>query len=358
VNPAIRALFDPAPGITFLDSATYGLPPEPTRRVLSEALDRWTAGTANWVEDWDKVGEGSRAAFAAVIGVSPLRVALLPAASVGVGTVAATLTAADDVVVPADEFTSVLFPLLVARQRGVRVREVTFEGLLEAITPGTTLVALTLVQMQTGRTAPIRAIVERAEAVGAQVLLDATQGLPFLPLGDLADRIDYILCSGYKHLLCPRGTAFMVMRDEHIGRVPPNNANWRAADSPYGRFFGGPLTLAPGAAQYDISLAWFPWLGTRTSIELLVEWAAAGEFGDVLRLARDLATGLGLEWGGSSLVCLPLREGDGDRARETLREAGIRAAFRGTGMRLSTHVYNDDADVARAVEILAPFVTR
>jgi selenocysteine lyase/cysteine desulfurase len=358
VNPAIRALFEPAPGITFLDSATYGLPPEPTRRVLSEALDRWTAGTANWVEDWDKVAERARTAFATLIGVAPLRVALLPATSVGVGTIAADLTPADEVVVPIDEFTSVLFPLLVARDRGVRVREVPFDDVLEQITPGTTLVALTLVQMQTGRTAPIRAIVERAEAVGARVLLDATQGLPFVPLADLADRIDYILCSGYKHLLCPRGTAFMVVRDEHIGRLPPNNANWRAADKPYGRFFGGPLTLALGAAMYDISLAWFPWLGSVASIELLVGWGAAGEFEDVLRLARELATGLGVEWGGSSLVCMPLRDGEGERARLTLADAGIRASFRGTGIRLSTHVYNDDDDIARAVGVLAPLVAR
>lgn len=356
MNPDIRALFDPAPGITFLDSATYGLPPEPTRRALTEALDAWTAGTANWVEDWDKVAERARAAFATLIDVSASRVALLPATSVGVGTIAAALRPDDDVVVPADEFTSVLFPLLVARDRGVPVREVTFEGLVDAITPGTTLVALTLVQMQTGRTAPIRAIVERAAEVGARVLLDATQGIPFVGLDDLADRIDYILCSGYKHLLCPRGVAFMALRDEHIGALPPILAGWRAADKPYGRFFGGPLTLAPDAAMYDLSLAWFPWVGATASLELLVRWQAAGELEEPLRLARDLADGLGLPRGGSSLVCLPLAAAGGEAARATLDSARIRASFRGAGIRLATHVYNDETDVGRAVEVLAPLV--
>lgn len=356
MDPSIRALFSPAPGVTFLDSATYGLPPEPTIRVLREALDAWTAGTADWIEDWDKVGERGRAAFAALLGIQASRVTLLPSTSVGVGVIAADLTAADDVVVPGDEFTSVLFPLLVARDRGVRVREVAFEGIVDAITPGTTLVACTLVQMQTGRTAPITPIVERAAEVGARVLIDATQATPFVPLGELADRIDYILCSGYKHLLCPRGVAFMALRTEHIGRLAPITANWKAADQPYGRFFGGPLTLAPDAAMYDVSLAWFPWLGAAASLELLLRWQAEGALAEPLHLAQELATGLGLPWGGNSLVCAPIEHGD--RARAALAAARIRASFRGTGIRLSTHVYNDDADVAHAVEALAPVIAR
>ena len=356
MNPQIRALFEPAPGITFLDSATYGLPPEPTRRALRDALEAWTAGTADWVEDWDRVGERGRAAFAALLGLDASRIALLPSTSTGVGVVAASLTVDDDVVVVADEFISVLFPLLVARERGVRVREVAFEGLVEAITPGTTLVACTLVQMQTGETAPIRAIVERAAEVGARVLLDATHGIPFVPLGDLTEGIDYILCSAYKHLLSPRGVAFMALRPEHIGSLPPILANWRSSDAPYARFFGGPLTLAPDAAMYDVSLAWFPWLGAAESLELLAAWQAAGELAEPNRLARELAAGLGLPWGGASLVCMPVE--DRERAREALAGGGIRASLRQTGIRLSTHVYNDEADVAHAVEVLEPLVAR
>lgn len=354
MDPAIRALFAPEPGTTYLDSATYGLPPESTIRVMREALDAWTAGTARWIEDWDRPAERARGAFGTLLGVDSRRVALLPATASGVALVAAELTAADDVVVPVDEFTSVLFPLLVARDRGVPVREVGFERLVEEIRPGTTLVACTLVQMQTGRTAPIREIVARAAEVGAQVLLDATQGIPFVPLGDLIDRIDYVLVSAYKHLLCPRGVAFMALRADHVGRLPPAHANWKAADRPYGRFFGGPLTLASDAAMYDVSLAWHPWLGAVESLELLVRWQAEGALAEPVRLARELAAGLGLPWGGSSLVCAPID--DPDAALAALAAARIRASFRGTGIRLATHVYNDEADIARAVEALAPVV--
>src|SRR5262245_18127764 len=212
----------------------------------------------------------------------------MSAVSVGVGMVASALQPGDRVVSPAAEFRSVLWPLLVARERGVELVEVEdVDRLVDAITPGTTLVAVSLVQMQTGRVLPIREIVERAEAVGAEVLLDATHGVPFVGLDDVIDRLDYVLAAAYKHLLCPRGVAFMVVRNELIGRLPPTSASWRSSDAPYTSFFGGPLAFADGAAHYDASLAWHPWVGAAESFELLVAWQAAGALEAPVGLARS-----------------------------------------------------------------------
>jgi selenocysteine lyase/cysteine desulfurase len=349
-------MFNPDPGLTYLDTATYGLPPEPTMRAMREALDTWQAGTASWVE-WDRQSERARAAFARLIGAAPSRVALLPSVAAGVAMVASALEPGDRVVVPAAEFRSVLYPLLVARERGVDIVEVgDLEQLADAITPGTKLVALSLVQMQTGEVLPVREIVDRAEAVGAQVLLDATHGVPFVPLDDVIDRLDFVLVHAYKHLLCPRGVAFMVVRDEHVGRLPATAASWRSSDNPYTQFFGGPLMHADGAARYDASLAWHPWVGAAESLELLVGWQAAGALEAPIQLARDLANRLGIEWGGGTLVCPPID--DPDRVRGVLAEQRIKAAFRGTAIRFSTHVYNDAADIERAALAIGPLVAQ
>lgn len=354
MNPAIRALFAPAEGIAYLDTATYGLPPEPTVRAMRTALDAWREGTANWIDDWDRPSESARRSFAALVGCAPEAVALMPAASVGTGLVAAALGPDDEVVVPADEFTSTLFPLLVARERGVAIREVAFDGLADAIGDRTTLVAFSLVQMQTGRRADLGAILDRAAAVGARVLVDATQAVPFVPVADVIGQIDYLVCAAYKHLLCPRGVAFLVVRPDRMAALPPLDANWRAADEPYGRYFGGPLTLAPAAARFDVSLAWLAWMGAVESLRLLESWAPTGAFDGAVELARDLAGRLAVPWGGASLVCAPIR--DGEAARAALREAGIRASVRGSGIRFSTHVYNSADDVERAARAIAPFL--
>ena len=354
VDPTIRAQFHPDPGLTYLDTATYGLPPEASLRAIQEAEAEWRAGTGVWVE-WDKQSDRARQAFARLINTKPSRVALLPSASVGVGVISAALNPGDRVVTPKAEFRSVLYPLLIARDRGIELDEIEdTDALVDAIRPGTKLVALSLVQMQTGRVLPIRDIVDRAEQVGAQVLLDATHGIPFVPLDDVIDRLDYLVVHAYKHLLCPRGVAFMVLRDDHIGLLPPIVSSWRASDDPYRTFFGGPLSLAPAAAAYDASLPWHPWIAAAEALELLADWQAAGALEEPVALARQLADRLGIPWGGSTLVCPPID--DPDRVRAALTEHRIKAAFRGTAIRFSTHVYNDAADIELAARAIGPLV--
>ncbi len=350
---AIRAQFRPGEGITYLDTATYGLPPQATVDAIHRAELDWQAGTADWQRDWDAPTDEAARDFATLIGAPAGTIATIPASSVGSGLVAGMLAAGDEVVVPADEFTSTLFPLLVAKERGVTVREVRFEDVAASVGPATRLVAVSLVQMQTGRVADMAAIVEAADRHGAQVLVDATQGVPFVRLDGVIDRIDYLVCSGYKHLLSPRGTAYLYVREDRWDEIEPRNANWRAADEPFGRYFGGPLTLAPDARRFDVSRGWFPWLGATASLALLNEWQASGAWDVVRTLAAGLAERLEVPWHGGSLVCAPL--GDGETAATTLRAAGIRASVRGTGIRFAVHVYNTGADLDRAAEAIRPF---
>src|SRR4029079_16549131 len=134
-----------------------------------------------------------------------------------------------------------LFPLLVAKERGAVVHEVPFEALADSIGASTTLVAFSLVQMQPGKMADLEAITTAAERHDARVIIDATQAVPFVPLAGVIDRIDYMVVSGYKHTLSPRGNGSLYVRRDHWDELEPRNANWRAADRPYVRYFGGPL---------------------------------------------------------------------------------------------------------------------
>jgi selenocysteine lyase/cysteine desulfurase len=346
------ALFRPAAGLTYLDSATYGLAPRPTTEAMRHALAGWESGSARWIEDWDVVAEEARSRFAAIVGVAAANVALLPSASVGVGTVAAGLGPGARVLVAANEFTSLLFPLLVAQQRGAVVTEVPIEDLAVAIGPGVDLVAFSLVHMQTGRVAPAAEIIGAAHAAGARVLIDATHGVPFVD--PHATDADFVVCAAYKHLLCPRGTAFLTVADDVIDEPVPWNANWRAADDPYGSYVGGPLSLAETAARFDTSMAWHLWIGAAVSLGLIDEWGRAGVLAAVLARSVDLAGGLGLDPTGSTIVSVPVA--DMTAARAALAGAGVKAGVHTATVRLSCHVYTTADDVERAVQVLAPLV--
>jgi selenocysteine lyase/cysteine desulfurase len=352
----VRVLFDPAPHSIYLDAATYGLPPRPTVDAMHQAIDDWQTGRANWISDWDQSGERCRASFAELIGTSSSTIALLPTVSVGVGTIAASLEPGDEVITPEDEFTSVLFPLFVQQQaRGVTVRTVPLERLAQAIEPGSTrLVAFSLIQMHSARAAALGEIVAAARSAGACTLVDASHAVPFVPLAEQIDHIDYLVCAAYKHLLCPRGVAFMHVARERWDAVQPLVANWRSSSDPYGGYFGGPLDLAATAARFDVSLAWFSWLGGSVSLELLVDWQRRGLLEPVVGLARRFAAQLGLPEPLGTVVSVPT--GDAEAVRAQLAEAGIKAAVRASSVRFSAHVWNTAEQVDRAAQAIAPFV--
>jgi selenocysteine lyase/cysteine desulfurase len=343
-------LFRPAPGLAYLDSATYGLAPLPTTAAMRQALEAWEAGTGQWIEDWDVRADEARRHFAHIVGVQPANVALVPAASVGVGTVAASLPPGARILVAENEFTSLLFPLLVARERGASLTAAPVEQLASRVDPATDLVAFSLVHMQTGRVAPADDILGQARAAGARVLIDATHAIPFVD--PLAATADFVVCAAYKHLLCPRGTAFLTVRDDRLGALAPWNANWRAADDPYGRYVGGPLTLADTAARFDTSMAWHLWVGAATSLGLIDEWNGDGRLAAVLGATAELAERLGLPPTGSSIVAVPVT--DMDRARQELVRHRVKAGVHTATVRLACHVYTTPEDIDRAVDVLAP----
>jgi hypothetical protein len=74
---------------------------------------------------------------------------------------------------------------------------------------------------------------------------------------------------------------------------------------------------------------------------LVSAWCRDGTLAEPLELAARLATALGLEPTGSSLVCVPIA--DPEPVRAALEAAGIRAAVRGDAIRFSLHVWNDAA---------------
>ena len=65
-------------------------------------------------------------------------------------------------------------------------------------------------------------------------------------------------------------------------------------------------------------------------------------------MANRLRTGLGLEPGDSAIVSLDAA----DETTERLAGAGVKAAVRANRVRLSCHLYNDEEDVDRTLEIL------
>jgi selenocysteine lyase/cysteine desulfurase len=333
-----------SPSGVYLNTASYGLPPEAGWTALQDALADWRGGRTSW-ERWGDSTEGARAAFAAMVGVAPGSVAVGATVSGLVGLVAGSIPDGARVLAPEIEFTSTLFPFMVQQPRGVTVRTVPAGRLAETIDERTDVVAFSAVQMSTGEVADLEAVAAAARAHGALTVLDATQACGWLPLD--AGRFDFVACAAYKWLMSPRGTAFMTVAPERLADVVPAAAGWYAGEDVHASYFGPPLRLARDARRLDTSPAWFSWVGAQPALELINRIGVDAIHAHDVALANRFRAGLGLPPGDSAIVCL-----DAPAARR-LEAAGIRASVRGGRLRTSWHVYNTGADVDRTLDVLS-----
>ncbi|MFT4164254.1 MAG: aminotransferase class V-fold PLP-dependent enzyme [Microlunatus sp.] len=331
---AVRHEFSPS-GV-YLNTATVGLPPRRTVDAVREALDDWQRGQSV-PQTFDAAVARSRDLYAQLVGVSPAQVSVGSQASVYAGLVAAAVPDGAEVLVASGDFTSVLFPFLAQAGRGVRVREVALGDLVDAIKPETYLVAVSAVQSGSGEIADLRGLAE-AVSNGTRVYLDTTQAVGWLPID--AGSFTWTVCSGYKFLLAPRGTCFATTT-EVDDTVPPHTAGWYAGDDIWSSIYGSPLRLAGDARRFDVSPAWFSWVGQAESLELLVGVGRPELHQHATRLAAEFETRMGLPVSGSAVVSLQTT----DDSAERLRQAGIVCAQRAGRTRVSFHVYNTPADV-------------
>ncbi|MFU8875194.1 aminotransferase class V-fold PLP-dependent enzyme [Micromonospora sp. SL4-19] len=337
-----QKLWQPEPG--WLNTATYGLPPDPAWAAVQDVLADWRAGRVSF-EGWAESVGRSRAAFAGLIGVAAADVAIGSTTSQLLAPVAAALPPGATVVVPEVEFTSNLFPWLVQQERGVRVRTVPLAGLVDAIDADTDLVAFSLVQSSDGTVAPYDTIVAAARAHGTLVAVDATQGCGWLPFD--AGRADAVVVSAYKWLMAPRGAAFAYLAPALRERLRPDAAGWYAGQDPHASYYGPPLRLADDARRFDISPAWFCYVGAAPALELLAEIGLPAVHEHDVALANRFLTGLGRPPGDSAIVTVAV-----PGAEEKLARAGVRAAVRAGRVRASFHLYTNTEDVDLALEAL------
>ncbi len=96
----------------------------------------------------------------------------------------------------------------------------TEEELDKKITSRTKLVAIGMVSNVLGLRAPVEAIVARAHAVGAVVVLDCAQSAPHMPVDVKQLDVDFAACSAHK-LYAPMGMGVLYARAELLDKMPP-----------------------------------------------------------------------------------------------------------------------------------------
>jgi selenocysteine lyase/cysteine desulfurase len=171
---------------------------------------------------------------------------------------------------------------------------------------------------------------------------------------DLAG-VDYLVAHSYKWLLSPRGLCFFYVRPERLPEITPWLAGWKSRSDPFEDYYGAP-ELASDAHRLDVSIPWFSAPGARASLGLIVGLGAEAIGEHNLALARSFAAELGLAEPASPILRVPVD--DAEAAVERLKRAGVACSARSGSIRFAFHLYNDEEDVALALEALRPAAVR
>jgi selenocysteine lyase/cysteine desulfurase len=358
----------------YLDHASTG--PLPRRTV--DALAAFTAKRAEpWrlgQEEQFAVLDRGRDLVARLVGARSSEIALMVNTGYGVNLAASALPLRrGDVVLTFDrEFPANVYPWMARARDGVRLERIPcVDGLpdetrlLEEIgRPEVRAVAVSWVQFANGFVADLAAIGRRCRERGVWLVVDAIQGVGALELDLGALDVDILACGGQKWLLSPWGTGFVCVRDGLVRELEPASVGWmsvRGSDD-FTRLVDYELDWRDDARRFEmVTLPFQDFAGMDASLELLhelgpravaariaalagriVEWAA-GRDGVRLVTPADRRAGI---------VSLEPR-GDAAAVSRRLEAAGVAHSLREGAIRLSPHCYNSEAEVDRALEVLA-----
>jgi cysteine desulfurase / selenocysteine lyase len=309
----------------------------------------------------------AKSALAGMLGGRPEEVAFVAHASAGLFVAAQGIDwrPGDNVVVERSEYPSVLHVWQQLRPRGVEVRAVgagpvpALGELAAAVDARTRVVAASHVSYLTGARHDLAALRRLADDVGARLVVDASHALGVVPVAGAL--CDVVVACCYKWLLGIHGIGLLYVNARRWPDLAPPWVGWHSVErEPDWRRRDG-YRLKPGAERFEAGNPSFVSAYVLdNALQVLGRVPAARVEAHAVALGGALREGLvklGLpvltpeapEGRAGNIVF----EADAPAAVEArLRAAGV-LVWAGDGrVRLSVHLYNDEADVARALAAL------
>jgi len=356
---------------TYLISNSLGAMPLGVYDKMREYADAWaTRGVRAWEETWWDLARQVGERLGRLIGAPGGTISLHQNVTLTEAVVASCFDfhgPRNKIVLVDVEFPSIIYFYKAQEARGARVEiiesedgiRVPLEKLLAAIDEQTLLVPVSLVLFRSAAIMDARAIVERAERVGARVVLDVYQAAGTLPI-DLARMGTHFAVGGVLKWLCGGpGVAFLYCRSDLRRGLVPAITGWLAHKRPFG-FEVGPIDLTEDAYRTMNGTPQIPALyACQPGLEIVAEAGVERIREKSIRQTERLIQGaLARGWHVSTPLNAAERGGtvsiDCPHAQEVMKELvarNILVDYRPqAGVRLSPHFYNRDEEFNFALD--------
>ena len=377
--PSQRALFDIPDDVCYLNAASYTPLPLATLEAGRAAVARkgrpWLIDNDFAAQQYDR----ARKAAARLIGADAADVALVPSISYGVATVAKiipVLPGSRVIVLKDDHSSPVLEWTTRARDGQFTVDTVQSpsdhdwtSAVLAAIErPGAApaaIVSISSVHWADGAMLDIAAIARAVRTRGAVFLIDATQGAGVLDLDVRTLDPDFVVFPTYKWLLGPYGRAFIYVAKRHQTGIPLEQTSYgrnavRAEQDVYftdTNYVSDARRFDMGERDHFISMEM-----ASIGMEMMADWGPQAVGARLRSLTDRLADRLGnaardgrisfpqVQIRTPHILSLGFRDGVPKGLMQNLAAQKIYVAPRLGRLRVSPHIYNDEADIDRFAE--------
>ncbi|HEY1404273.1 MAG TPA: aminotransferase class V-fold PLP-dependent enzyme [Pyrinomonadaceae bacterium] len=350
--------------LAYLNSAGAG----PVSRASFEAATEFyretlESGDRRWF-DWLERRERARAAIARLVNAEPDEIAFTTNTSTGMNLIIDALEGRGEVISCELEFPVSTIPWM---HRGVRVHllkarggELAAQDVRAAMTERTGVICLSHVQYSNGLRAPLADIGEGKG--GHAFVVNAAQSAGVFQIDVKRMKIDALCSTGHKWMLGGYGSGFVYLSRALLAETRPRAVGWLSAENPFEMRNDEFQVRGDAGARAELGCPHFAGIfSLGAAADYLLRIGTLEIERRALALNRRLTEQLASAgWRVLSPLADEARRSaetlvaaaDPARVARHLSQRGVAVTQKPQGIRVATHFFNDEEDIARLVAAL------